>query len=70
MQAVTWIKEKEKKNQFDILNFNMGDYVKKLEIAIQFGKSVLFESVGEELDPMVDPILEKNFTKEAGVTML
>jgi len=70
MQAVTWIKEKEKKNQFDILNFNMGDYVKKLEIAINFGKSVLFEAVGEELDPMIDPVLEKNFIKEAGVTML
>lgn len=48
----------------------MGDYVKKLEIAINFGKSVLFEAVGEELDPMIDPVLEKNFIKEAGVTML
>lgn len=70
MQAVTWIKEREKRNQFDIMNFNQGDYIKKLEIAIKFGKSVLFEAVGEELDPMIDPILEKNFTKEAGVTIL
>lgn len=70
LQAVSWIKEKEKKNQFDILTFNMGDYVKKLELGITFGKSILFEGVGEELDPMIDPILEKNFVKEAGVTML
>jgi dynein heavy chain len=34
------------------------------------GRSVLFEGVQEELDPMVDPILEKNFIKQAGVTML
>lgn len=67
---MSWIKEKEKKNQFDILTFNMGDYVKKLELGITFGKSILFEGVGEELDPMIDPILEKNFVKEAGVTML
>ena len=37
MQAVTWIKEKEKKRQFTILTFNMGDYIKRLEMAIKFG---------------------------------
>lgn len=37
MQAVSWIKEKEKKRQFTILTFNMGDYIKRLEIAIKFG---------------------------------
>lgn len=70
MQAVLWIKEKEKKNPFDILTFNMGDYIKRLEMAIKFGKSVLFEAIDEELDPMIDPVLEKNITKEAGVNML
>jgi dynein heavy chain len=34
------------------------------------GRSVLFEGVQEEIDPMIDPILEKNFIKQAGVTML
>jgi len=70
MQAVLWIKEKEKKNPFDILTFNMGDYIKRLEMAIKFGKSVLFEAIDEEIDPMIDPVLEKNITKEAGVNML
>lgn len=70
MQAVLWIKEKEKKNPFDILTFNMGDYIKRLEMAIKFGKSVLFEAIDEEIDPMIDPVLEKNIIKEAGVNML
>jgi len=70
MQAVLWIKEKVKKNPFDILTFNMGDYIKRLEMAIKFGKSVLFEAIDEELDPMIDPVLEKNIVKEAGVNML
>jgi dynein heavy chain len=70
MQAVLWIKEKEKKNPFDILTFNMGDYIKRLEMAIKFGKSVLFEAIDEEIDPMIDPVLEKNIVKEAGVNML
>mmetsp|Transcript_20740 Transcript_20740/g.31954 ORF Transcript_20740/g.31954 Transcript_20740/m.31954 type:complete len:772 (-) Transcript_20740:1647-3962(-) len=70
MQAVSWIKEKEKKNPFEILTFNMGDYIKRLEMAIKFGKSVLFEAIDEDIDPMIDPVLEKNIVKEAGVNML
>jgi dynein heavy chain len=70
MQAVNWIKAKEAKNPFEILTFNMGDFIKRLEIAIKFGKSVLFEAIDEELDPMIDPVLEKNIVKEAGVNMI
>lgn len=70
MQAVTWIKNKEAKNPFEILTFNMGNYIKLLEMAIKFGKSVLFEAISEEIDPMIDPVLEKNIVKEAGVNML
>jgi dynein heavy chain len=70
MQAVVWIKEKEKKKSFDILSFNQSDYVKKLEMAIRFGKSILFEGIDEEIDPMIDPVLEKNIYKTAGVDML
>jgi hypothetical protein len=29
-------------------------------MAITFGRPVLFEAIDEEIDPMVDPILEKN----------
>lgn len=70
MQAVTWIKEKEKKQNLEVLSFNMSDYMKKLEIAINFGKPVLFEAIDEELDPMIDPILDKNIVVEAGVKMI
>lgn len=44
--------------------------MKPLENAIKFGKPVLFESVDEELDPTLDPILEKNFISRAGVKFL
>jgi hypothetical protein len=37
MQAVSWIKDKEKRNNFQLLTFNMGDYIKRLEMAIKFG---------------------------------
>ena len=29
---------------------------------MQFGNPFLFEAIDEELDPMIDPVLEKNFT--------
>lgn len=31
--------------------------VRDLEIAIQFGKWVLLENIGQELDPSLEPIL-------------
>lgn len=70
LQAVVWIKEKEKKHNLEILSFNQADYIKRLEMAISFGKPVLFEAIDEEIDPMVDPILEKNIVVQAGVRII
>ena len=67
---MVWIKEKEKKSNLEILSFNQADYIKRLEMAISFGKPVLFEAIDEEIDPMVDPILEKNIVVQAGVRMI
>ena len=60
MQANKWIKMKEADHKLCIRTFNDPDFMKHLELAIQFGNPYLFENVTEELDPMVDPILEKN----------
>jgi dynein heavy chain len=70
MQAVDWVKEKEKKNNLTILTFNTENFVKKLEQAIKFGSSILFEGVETEIDPIIDPVLKKNIIKEAGVEMI
>lgn len=72
LQAVQWIKKKEEKI-LTILNLNDGAtvYLKMLENSIKFGKTVLFENVDVELDPTIDPVLEKNFViKGAGVKYL
>ncbi len=63
MQAVRWIKRKEE--NLDILTFKRPDYIKRLLSAITFGKSVLFEGVDEQLDPRIDPVLEKSYVVEA-----
>lgn len=70
MQAINWIKTKEynaKKTGFLVLSFNSADYIAKLTLAIKFGQSVLFENIDTEIDPMIDPVLEKNIYQKAGV---
>lgn len=70
MQAVAWIKEMEAKNTLQILSFNQSDYITRLEMAVSGGLPVLFEAIDEELDPMIDPVLEKNIINKAGVDYL
>ena len=63
---MNWIKRSQGKKGLTVKTLNESDFMKHLELAIQFGKSFLFESVGEELDPMLDPILEKAVVIEGG----
>mmetsp|Transcript_2871 Transcript_2871/g.12278 ORF Transcript_2871/g.12278 Transcript_2871/m.12278 type:complete len:1013 (-) Transcript_2871:122-3160(-) len=42
----------------------MSDMVRKMENAIQFGDPVLIQDVGEEIDPILEPVLSKSFIKK------
>lgn len=42
------------------------DYLRTLENSVQFGKPVLLENVGEELDPSLEPLLLKQIFKQVG----
>eukprot|EP00898_Chlorokybus_atmophyticus_P006649 jgi/Chlat1/6986/Chrsp56S00523 len=67
MQAVTWIKKKEGKNlEGRVKTFNDPDFLKQLEMAIQYGFAFLFENVDEYIDPVIDPVLEKNLSVGTG----
>ena len=73
LQAVNWIKNKEMKDPaVRILNLNEGAgvFLKPLENCIKYGKPFLFENVDEELDPTIDPVLEKNFIIKAGMKLI
>jgi dynein heavy chain len=65
-QAVTWIKRTYAGKNLTVKSLTDSDFMKHLELAIQFGNCFLFENIDEELDPMLDPILEKNIVKENG----
>lgn len=43
-----------------------GDFGRTLEMSIKFNNPILIENIGEELDPLIDPILEKNFIMKMG----
>lgn len=69
-QASNWIKRMEKKNNLEIVKFSFRDYMKKVETCVQLGYPVLFESVGEDLEAPLDPLLYKQTFKQAGLEVI
>ena len=66
-QANKWVKNLEKENKIYILKLSDANYLRTLENAIQFGHPVLIENVGEELDPILEPVLQKLTFRQQGV---
>lgn len=69
-QANKWIKSLEKERGLDVIRLSNSDFVRTLENAIRFGKPVLLENVGEELDAILESILLKQTFKQSGNTVI
>ncbi|XP_053734095.1 dynein axonemal heavy chain 7 isoform X1 [Synchiropus splendidus] len=65
-QANKWVKNMEKVNNLHIIKQNDADFVRTLENCIQFGTPVLLENVGEDLDPILEPLLLRQTFKMGG----
>ncbi|CAK4824806.1 unnamed protein product, partial [Aphanomyces euteiches] len=61
-QANKWIKSLEG-SKLDVVDPMMKDFLRKLENAIRFGTAVLMQDIQEELDPSLEPILNKSIVK-------
>ena len=63
-QGKNWLITKENFNNLQITNLNHKYFKTHLEDSLSLGRTLLIEDVGEELDPVLDNLLEKNFVKQ------
>ena len=63
-QGKNWIITKDSKQDLQVTNLNHKYFKTHLEDSLSLGRPLLIEDVGEELDPVLDNLLEKNFVKQ------
>ena len=66
-QANKWIKQFETVNGLKVIKLSDQNYMRNVENAVQFGSPVLLENVLEEMDPTLEPLLQKAIFKQSGV---
>ncbi|XP_033642613.1 dynein heavy chain 3, axonemal-like [Asterias rubens] len=69
-QANKWVKNMEKPNKLQVIKLSDPNYCRSLENCIQFGQPCLLENVGEELDPILEPLLLRQTFKQNGLDYL
>jgi len=69
-QANKWIKNMEAKNSSKTVKGNDATILRTIENAIRLGSPVILEDVGEELDPSLEPVLQKQIFKQGGRNLI
>ena len=65
-QAITWITnmEKDRMPAFGVVQLDDNRLKEKLEFAMAEGQALVVAGVNEEIDPMLDPVLEKQIVRK------
>ncbi|CAG9329916.1 unnamed protein product [Blepharisma stoltei] len=71
-QAVKFLKKKaqEERDQLVVTKPFFEEFMTTLENALFVGATLILENVDEKIDPILDPILSKNFYEENGVNLV
>lgn len=73
MQANNWIKNMEReidKTKVKEVDPSSDKVMNIIEQAISYGNVVILENIGEEIDPSIEPVLNKSLKKVAGKYMI
>ncbi|OMJ88621.1 hypothetical protein SteCoe_9401 [Stentor coeruleus] len=63
-QANKWIKKMEEENMLKVVRQSDKDFSRLLELSLREGYPMLIEDIGETLNPILDPVLNKNFIEQ------
>eukprot|EP00966_Prymnesium_polylepis_P265381 6131017-Prymnesium_polylepis.1 len=63
-QGLSWIKRREEANQLCLTSLIHKRFRNMLEDSMAFGTPMLIENVEEEIDPVLDPVLNKDIQRK------
>ena len=69
-QGLTWIKNREGGDGLLVTTLNDKKFRTHLEDCMTYGRPLLIENIEEELDPLLDPILEKRIVRKGNKAMI
>jgi len=64
LQAIKWIREKEKDNNLNVFQLSQKRWINTLESAIQNGWCVIIENLQEDIDATMDPVIARAIYKK------
>lgn len=61
LQGIKWIKNKEKdpERNLEIVRLGQKDLIRKLEIALENGYTIVIENIGESIDAVLNPVIQR-----------
>ena len=63
-QGLTWLKRREEGHSLRVTSLGDKNFRAVLEDCLSNGKSMLVENIEEDLDPVLDPVLEKRYIRK------